>query len=180
MTTLNKSDRTRKAQPSEPAPWRSMPEAEALEYLASRDAKRRTVEAKSQAARLSLQGMANLRQLRAWRLSHGLCHKCGVAIIAPSPFKHCPACRLGFRKQQRRVTRTLTEPQRLARNERERQRYHKVVNGRPAPPKVVTPKVTQAVTPPPPVVTHKTGSDPKRDRAEYMREYRARQRRASR
>ena len=127
------------------------------------------MEGRDEAYALRLGGIGNRKRLVAWRRENGLCPKCGRAIRADEPeFKHCRRCREAFREYQRHVNANLTEPQRLARNERARRSYHKLVHGKAAPPKVVTPMVT------PKVVTPKPMADgPKRDRAEYMREYRA-------
>ena len=110
-----------------------------------------------------LAGLANRRRLVAWRRENGLCPKCGRAIRADEPeFKHCRRCREAFREYQRHVNANLTEPQRLARNERARRSYHKLAHGKPAPPKVVTP-----------MVTRNQAGGPIRARAAYMRRYRA-------
>ena len=141
---------------------------DALAYLLAEDAARRTDEARDEAYGLRLGGIANRKRLIAWRRENGLCPKCGRAIRADEPeFKHCRRCRAAFSLQQRRYNANLTEPQRLARNARARRSYHKIAHGKPAPPKVVTPMVTPTVT------RDKTGG-PKRARAAYMREYRAR------
>ena len=145
-----------------------MTAADALAYLVAQDAARRTREGRDEAYGLRLGGIANRKRLVAWRRENGLCPKCGRAIRADEPeFKHCRRCREAFREYQRHVNANLTEPQRLARNERARRSYHKIAHGKPAPPKVVTPMVTPMVT------RDKTGG-PKRDRAEYMRAYRSR------
>ena len=179
MSTLNKSDLPRKTPPGDPEAWRSMPEAEALAHLVALDVARRTSEGRAGADELHLTGLRNRSRLRAWRRENGICPKCGTAIPADEPeYKHCPKCRAVFRDRENRRNANLTEPQRLARNERSRQRFHRIVHGQAAPPKVVTPKVTPVVTPPP-VVTHKTGSGAKRDRAKYMRAYRAKKARGA-
>ena len=141
---------------------------DALAYLVAEDAARRTMEGRDEAYGLRLGGIANRKRLVAWRRENGLCPKCGRAIPVDEPeFKHCRRCREAFREYQRHVNANLTEPQRLARNERARRSYHKIAHGKPAPPKVVTPMVTPMVT------RDKTGG-PKRDRAAYMCAYRAR------
>ena len=141
---------------------------DALAYLVAEDAARRTLEGRDEAYALRLGGISNRKRLVAWRRENGLCPKCGRAIRADEPeFKHCRRCREAFREYQRHVNANLTEPQRLARNERARRSYHKLAHGKPAPPKAVTPMVTPMVT------RDKTGG-PKRDRAKYMRAYRAR------
>ena len=140
---------------------------DALAYLVAEDAARRTMEGRDEAYGLRLGGIGNRKRLVAWRRENGLCAKCGRAIPANEPFKHCPKCRAAFRDWEKRRTRHgLTEAQRLARNERARRSYHKLVHGKPAPPKVVT-----LVTP---MVTRDKTGGPKRDRAAYMRAYRAR------
>ncbi len=149
-------------------PWRSMTAEDALAYLVAEDAARRTSEARDEAYGLRLGGIANRKRLVAWRRENGLCPKCGRAIRADEPeFKHCRRCRQAFREYQRHVNANLNERQRLARNERARRSYHKLVHGKAPPPKVVAPG--PMVTP----VTPVTRAGPKRDRAEYMREYRA-------
>ena len=154
-------------------PWRSMPAEDALAYLVAEDVARRTDEARDKAYGLRLGGIANRRRLVAWRRENGLCPKCGRAPRADEPeFKHCRRCREGFRVSQRHVNANLTEPQRLARNERARRSYHRLVHGKPASPKVVTPMVA-VVTPTSTSAQKQTAADPKRDRAAYMREYRA-------
>ena len=141
---------------------------DALAYLVAEDAARRTMEGRDEAYALRLGGIGHRKRLVAWRRENGLCPKCGAAIPADErEFKHCRRCREAFREYQRHVNANLTEPQRLARNERARRSYHKLAHGKPAPPKVVTPMVTPMVT------RDKTGG-PKRDRAAYMRAYRAR------
>ena len=143
------------------------------------DVARRTSEGRDGAYALRLGGLANRKRLVAWRRENGLCAKCGRAIPADeAQFKHCPKCRKAFRDWERERSRNLTEPQRLARNERARRSYHKLAHGKPAPPKVVTlvtktrtKMVTPMVTP---MVTRDKTGGPKRDRAEYMRAYRAR------
>ena len=101
--------------------WRSMAAEAALDYLAAQDAARRTEEARDKAYARRLGGIANRRRRVAWRLENGLCPKCGRARRADDPeFKHCRICRQAFREYQRHVNANLTEPQRLARNERAR------------------------------------------------------------
>ena len=166
---------------------------DALAYLVDADAARRTLEGRRAANRLGLVGIANKRLLVAWRRENQLCPKCGRGLPANEPFKHCERCRRAFRQYQRHVNANLTERQRLLRNERARRSYHKLAHGKAPPAKVVTrevvtPLVTEVVTPAPmvTVVTPKvrksnlwtatkeqTAAGPKRDRAEYMREYRA-------
>ena len=177
----------------EAEPWRSMTAEDALRHLLDADAARRTMEAQAEAYRLGLGGLSNRRRLVAWRRENGLCPKCGRAIRADeAEFKHCRRCRQTFREQQRHFNASLTEPQRLARNERARKSYHKLAHGKAAPPKVVTlitpkvvtrevvtpmvtpdPMVTPVVTPPSTSTKKQTAAGPKRDRAEYMRAYRA-------
>ena len=167
-------------------PWRSMSADDALDYLAAQDAARRTEEARDKAYGLRLGGYANRRQLVAWRCENGLCAKCGRAIPADeAEFKHCPRCRQSFCEQQRRVNANLTEPQRLARNERARRSYHKLTHGKAPPPKATwralarlstptLPPVTPTGTPVTPTTVMRVApAGPKRDRAEYMRAYRA-------
>ena len=152
---------------------------DALAYLVAADVARRTQEGRDDAYALRLGGIANRKRLVAWRRENGLCAKCGCAIPADeAEFKHCPKCRKAFREWERRRSRNLTEPQRLARNERARRSYHKFRHGKPAPPKVVTlvtktrtKMVAPMVTP---MVTRDKADGPKRDRAMYMRKYRAR------
>ena len=172
---------------------------DALAYLLAEDAARRTDEARDEAYALRLGGIANRKRLVAWRRENGLCPKCGRAIRADEPeFKHCRRCREAFREYQRHVNANLTEPQRLARNERARRSYYKLTHGKP-PPELVTrrrmvtpvvtpdPMVTEVVTPgqrtdlkpstsdvPSLSVQKPTPGGPKRDRAAYMRAYRAR------
>ena len=174
---------------------------DALAYLVDADAARRTLEGRRAANRLGLVGIANKRLLVAWRRENQLCPKCGRGLPANEPFKHCERCRRAFRQYQRHVNANLTERQRLLRNERARRSYHKLAHGKAPPAKVVTrevvtPLVTEVVTPlvtevvtPAPMVTvvtpkvrksnlwtatkEQTAAGPKRDRAEYMREYRA-------
>ena len=132
-------------------PWRSMTPENALAYLVAEDVARRTDEARDEVYGRRLGGIANRKRLVAWRREHGVCAKCGRAIPADeSEFKHCPRCRAAFRDWEKRRTRHgLTEAQRLARNERARRSYHKLVHGKAPPPKVVTldPMVTPVVTP---------------------------------
>ena len=158
--------------------WRRMRAEDALAYLVAASAARRTMEGRDEAYALRLGGIGNRKRLVAWRRENGLCPKCGRAIRADEPeFKHCRRCREAFREYQRHVNANLTEPQRLARNERARRSYHKLVHGKAAPPKVatpgpmVTPMVTEVVTP----AATPTPAGPKRDRAAYMRAYRASQ-----
>ena len=146
-------------------PWRSMEAEDALAYLVAEDVARRTEEGRDEAYGRRLGGIGNRRRLVAWRRENGLCPKCGRAIPADeAEFKHCPRCRESFRLTQRYINANLNEHQRLARNERGRRSYHKLVHGKAPPPKVV--RRGAMVTPPARV-------GPKRDRAEYMREYRA-------
>ena len=164
-------------------PWRTMESEDALAYLVDADAAQRTLEGRRAASRLGLVGIANKRRLVAWRRENQLCPKCGRALPADEPFKHCPRCRRSFREHQRHVNANMTEPQRLARNERARRSYHKLANGKPAPPKriaevvapmvaeVVAPMVAEVVAPMVAEVVAPTG--PKRDRAAYFRAYRA-------
>ena len=145
---------------------------DALAYLVAEDAARRTMEGRDEAYALRLGGIGNRKRLVAWRRENGLCPKCGRAIRADEPeFKHCRRCREAFREYQRHVNANLTEPQRLARNERARKSYHKLAHGKPAPPKVITLVTPKVVTPM--VARNQTGG-PIRDRAAYMRAYRAR------
>ena len=162
--------------------WRRMSAADALAYLVAQDAARRTMEGRDEAYALRLGGIGNRKRLVAWRRENGLCPKCGRAIPADEPeFKHCRRCREAFREYQRHVNANLTEPQRLARNERARRSYHKLVHGKTPPPKVVAvvaPKVVAAevvavVAPPSTSTKKETAAGPKRDRALYFREYRA-------
>ena len=106
---------------------------DALAYLVDADAARRTLEGRRAANRLGLVGIANKRRLVAWRRENQLCPKCGSGLPADEPFKHCPRCRQSFREHQRHVNATLNERQRLARNERARRSYHKLVHGKPPP-----------------------------------------------
>ena len=165
-------------------PWRSMSAEEALAYLVAEDVARRTSAARAEAYGLRLGGIGNRKRLVAWRRENGLCPKCGRAIPADKPYKHCEACRSSFARQQRRYNARLTEPQRLARNARARKSYWRCAHGKPPPAKMVTPKVVTpmvTVVTPDPMVTksdnltsstaRKTAA--KRDRAEYMRAYRA-------
>ena len=152
--------------------WRRMRAADALAYLVAQDAARRTMEGRDEAYALRLGGIGNRKRLVAWRRENGLCPKCGRAIRADEPeFKHCRRCREAFREYQRHVNANLTEPQRLARNERARKSYHKLAHGKPAPPKVITLVTPKVVTPM--VARNQTGG-PIRDRAAYMCAYRAR------
>ena len=138
---------------------------DALAYLVAEDVARRTKEGRDEAYALRLGGIANRKRLVAWRRENGLCAKCGRAIPTDeAEFKHCPKCRKAFRDWERRRSRNLTEPQRLARNERARRSYHKLAHGKAAPPKVV------AQPAPPSEVVARNG--PKRDRASYFRAYR--------
>ena len=150
-------------------PWRTMSAEDALAYLAAEDAAQRTLEGRAEAYARRLGGYANRRRLVAWRRENGLCPKCGRARRADDPeFKHCRICRKAFREHQRHLNANLTEPQRLARNERARRSYHKLAHGKAPPPKAVTGEVP-VVTP---MVTPTITGGPKRDRAEYMRQYR--------
>ena len=149
---------------------------DALAYLVAEDAARRTREGRDEAYGLRLGGRANRKRLIAWRRENGLCPKCGRAIpVDEVEYKHCPKCRAAFRHHQRHVNANLTEPQRRARNERERQRYHKIMHGRPAPPRVAAPKRTRVAAPvvTPLVTPVAAPTGPRRDRAAYMRAYRA-------
>ena len=137
---------------------------DALAYLVAEDAARRTMEGRDKAYALRLGGIGNRKRLVAWRRENRLCPKCGRATPADEPFKHCRRCREAFREYQRHVNANLTEPQRLARNERARKSYHKLAHGKAAPPKVV------AQPAPPSEVVARNG--PKRDRASYFRAYR--------
>ena len=113
---------------------------DALAYLVAASAARRTMEGRDEAYALRLGGIGNRKRLVAWRRENGLCPKCGRSIRADEPeFKHCRRCREAFREYQRHVNANLTEPQRLARNERARRSYHKLAHGKPAPPKVGLP-----------------------------------------
>ena len=144
------------------APWRSMTAADALAWLVAEDVARRASERHAP----GLSGPANRKRLIAWRREHGFCPKCGRPIPADEQFIHCPRCRQAFREWEKR--RPHTEAQRLARNARARRYYNRII--KPGLPKVVTPMVT-----PGPMVTRNqpgTGKA-KRDRAEYMRAYRA-------
>ena len=166
-------------------PWRQLNEADALAYLVERDVERRGNTPWMQLHALGLTGIRNRRKLVAWREEHRLCKKCGRAIPATSHFKHCDRCCEVMRETQRRKSRNLTEDQRIARNAKARRWYHEQVSTEihaehvPADPAqldieaaiegaggVVTPMVTHADE----VVTASTA---KRDRAEYMRDYRA-------
>ena len=173
--------------PMDGDPWRSMSAEGALAFLLAEDVARRTSAARDEAYGLRLGGIANRKRLVAWRRENGLCPKCGRAIPADKvEFKHCPSCRKAFREYQRHVNASLNETQRIARNERARKSYHKLTHGQPPPElvtrrRMVTPMVT--VVTPDPMVTksdnltsstaRKTAAGPKRDRAEYMRDYRA-------
>ena len=156
-----------------------MERSDALRYLVDADAAQRTLEGRRAASRLGLVGIANKGRLVAWRRENQLCPKCGSGLPADEPFKHCPRCRQSFREHQRYVNATLTEPQRLARNQRARRRYHKITHGKPPPElakrrRMATPTIP-VVTPEPmvtPVVTREA-EGPIRDRASYMRQYRA-------
>ena len=122
-------------QPLDGAPWRSMTAAAALAWLLAEDVARRA----SEPPPPSLGGHANRKKLVAWRRENGRCSKCGRAIPADEQFVHCRRCRKSFRDWQRHRGQNLTEPQRLARNERARRSYHKLTHGKPAPPKVGLP-----------------------------------------
>ena len=159
-------------------PWRTMTAQDALAFLLAEDAAQRTLDAHE----LRLGGFSNRRRLRAWRRENGLCPKCGTATPADKPkFKHCQKCRDAMSEQQRRFNANLTEPLRLARNERARRSYHKITHGKPPPELVmrrrmvtevvtpVIPVVTEVVTPAAPPTQEQIAAGPKRDRAEYMR-----------
>ena len=174
---------------AEGAPWRTMTACDALAFLVAEDVARRTREGRGEAHELGLGGPANRRRLVAWRRENQLCPKCGRGLPADEPeFKNCPLCRESFRNQQSRHNRNMTAAQRLARNERARKSYHKIVHGTP-PPKVVAPAVAEVVAPVVAVVApvvavvapkvvavvaqKQTAVGPKRDRAAYFRAYRA-------
>ena len=156
-------------------PWRSMTAEDALAFLVAEDVARRTIEGRDEACGLRLDALTNRKRLVAWRRERGLCAKCGRAIPADETFQHCPSCRRSFRDRERRRTLKLSDEQRLARNERGRKSYHKIVHGAPPPPKVVTPDpmVTPVVTPTSTSTQKPPAVGPKRDRALYMRGYRA-------
>ena len=154
--------------------WRRMSAADALAYLVAQDAARRTREGRDEAYGLRLGGIGNRKRLVAWRRENGLCPKCGRAIPADEPeFKHCRRCREAFREYQRHVNANLTEPQRLGGTSARAARATTNSSARQAAAAqggyagsgyAVTAEV---------VTRDKTGG-PKRDRAAYMRAYRAR------
>ena len=167
-----------------------MTPADALAWLVAEDVARRARENPP----LGMAGAANRKKLVAWRRANERCPKCGRAIPADEQFIYCPRCRaIAFAEYQRHINRNLTHTQRLARNARSNRSYHKLTHGRPPPPKVVTPPGPNGyatgpmVTPDPrwlrrrprwlrgPRWLRTSPASPKRDRAAYMRAYRANQ-----
>ena len=133
---------------------------DALAYLVADDVARREAEAYEHGQHL--RGAANLQKLRAWRRAHGIC-RCGAVLPRSEVFSNCERCRERLRVNQRSIYRNMTGEQRLEKNRRARKSYHKLAHGKAAPPKVVTEVVTPRNQP----------STAKRNRASYMRAYRA-------